>query len=205
MPVTVEIPKEKWTGSIREVTIGATADDGGTRTKTVTVGGQTTLPFLHFEGDTPNPPVIGIEIRDGYPADWSPALLEALCGLFHQQHRSQFGHSAENEPVEFVCFRVVGILPVKELVFPDHREVAGPELKGRRNVYFGPRHGFEMCPIYDRSRMYSIYSTFQKKYPGFAREVREDPLLNDLVGHRISEIIAGVIIGAGAGMVMSLL
>jgi acetyl-CoA decarbonylase/synthase complex subunit delta len=77
MPATVEIPKERWTGSIREVTIGATAGDGGTRTKTVTVGGETTLPFLHFEGEMPNAPVIGIEIQDGYPSDWSPALLEA--------------------------------------------------------------------------------------------------------------------------------
>ena len=56
MPVTVEIPKEQWTGTIREVTLGATAAEGGTRTKTVTVGGQNTLPFLHFEGETPNPP-----------------------------------------------------------------------------------------------------------------------------------------------------
>jgi len=77
MPVTVEIPKEQWTGTIREVTLGATADDGGTRSRTVTVGGQTTLPFLHFEGETPNQPIIGIEIQDSYPADWSPVLLEA--------------------------------------------------------------------------------------------------------------------------------
>lgn len=77
MPVTVEIPKERWTGSIREVTLGATAAEGGTRTKTVTVGGQKTLPFLHFEGETPNPPVIGIEIQDSYPADWSPVLVKA--------------------------------------------------------------------------------------------------------------------------------
>ena len=77
MPVTVEIPKERWTGTVREVTLGATAAEGGTRTKTVTVGGETTLPFLHFEGEMPNPPVIGIEIQDSYPADWSPVLLEA--------------------------------------------------------------------------------------------------------------------------------
>jgi acetyl-CoA decarbonylase/synthase complex subunit delta len=76
MPVTVEIPKERWTSTIREVTLGATADEGGSRTKTVTVGGETTLPFLHFEGEMPHPPVIGIEIQDGYPADWSPVLLE---------------------------------------------------------------------------------------------------------------------------------
>ena len=50
MPVTVEIPEERWTGTVREVTLGATAEEGGTRTKTVTIGGETTLPFLHFEG-----------------------------------------------------------------------------------------------------------------------------------------------------------
>ncbi len=76
MPVTVEIPIERWTGAIRKVTLGATAAEGGTRTKTVTVGGETTLPFLFFEGDIPSPPVIGIEIQDNYPADWSPVLLE---------------------------------------------------------------------------------------------------------------------------------
>jgi acetyl-CoA decarbonylase/synthase complex subunit delta len=77
MPVTVEIPTERWTGTIREVTLGATAAEGGSRAKTVTVGGETTLPFLQFEGDMPHAPVIGIEVQDGYPADWSSVLLEA--------------------------------------------------------------------------------------------------------------------------------
>ena len=77
MPVAVEIPKEKWTAAIRQVTLGATAAEGGTRAKTVTVGGETTLPFLHFEGDIPNPPLIAIEIQDRAPADWSPVLLKA--------------------------------------------------------------------------------------------------------------------------------
>jgi acetyl-CoA decarbonylase/synthase complex subunit delta len=65
------------------VTLGATAAEGGTRAKTVTVGGQTTLPFLHFEGEMPNAPVVGIEIQDGYPADWSLPLLEAWGEAVH--------------------------------------------------------------------------------------------------------------------------
>ena len=73
----VEIPVEKWSGTVLEVTLGATADDGGTRSQTVTVGGETTLPFLHFEGDIPNPPRLAIEIADRRPGDWSPLLLEA--------------------------------------------------------------------------------------------------------------------------------
>jgi acetyl-CoA decarbonylase/synthase complex subunit delta len=74
--MTVEIPKEKWSGQVREVTIGATAEDGGTRTQTLTIGGETTLPFLHFEGSMPHRPALAIEIRDRKPDDWSPILLE---------------------------------------------------------------------------------------------------------------------------------
>ena len=79
MPVTVEIPKEKWTGKVREVTLGATAAAGGTRKKTVTVGGESTLPFLTFEGEMPNPPVVALEVQDAYPDDWS-ALLKEVWG-----------------------------------------------------------------------------------------------------------------------------
>lgn len=77
MPVTVEIPKERWTGTIREVTLGATSSEGGTRSRTVTVGGETTLPFLHFEGKIAHPPVIGVEIHDSHPAEWPTTLLNA--------------------------------------------------------------------------------------------------------------------------------
>ncbi len=74
--MTVEIPMEKWSGQVREVTIGATAEDGGTRSQTLTIGGETTLPFLHFEGCIPHRPALAIEIRDRKPDDWSPILLE---------------------------------------------------------------------------------------------------------------------------------
>ncbi len=77
MPVAVEIPKEKYNGKVREVTLGATKDQGGSRAKTVTIGGESTLPFLHFEGSVPHPPAIAIEIQDRKPSDWSPVLLEA--------------------------------------------------------------------------------------------------------------------------------
>ena len=75
--MTVDIPKEKWSGQVREVTIGATSDQGGTRTRTLTVGGENTMPYLHFEGTLPNQPAVAIEILDRKPDDWSPLLLEA--------------------------------------------------------------------------------------------------------------------------------
>lgn len=77
MPITVEVPKERWSGKVREVTLGATAAEGGTRASTITIGGETTLPFLGFEGDIPNPPVVAIEIQDRRPDGWPPVLMEA--------------------------------------------------------------------------------------------------------------------------------
>jgi acetyl-CoA decarbonylase/synthase, CODH/ACS complex subunit delta len=57
------------------VTLGGSSD-GGTRTRLVTVGGAKTLPFMHFEGETPHAPVIAVEIKDHRPEDWSPLLLD---------------------------------------------------------------------------------------------------------------------------------
>jgi acetyl-CoA decarbonylase/synthase complex subunit delta len=75
--MTVEFPKEKWTSGVREVTLGATADEGGTRTSTVTVGGETTMPFLHFEGQIPHKTALAIEIAQFKPDDWSELLGKA--------------------------------------------------------------------------------------------------------------------------------
>jgi len=72
----IEIPVEKWPGAVRTVVLGATASDGGTRSHTVSVGGEKTLPYMHFEGGIPNRPVVAIEIKDRRPDDWSPLLYE---------------------------------------------------------------------------------------------------------------------------------
>jgi len=74
MPVSVDIPREKWTGKVREVTLGATKEQGGTRSHTVTIGGEAALPFLHHEGALPHRPALAIEVRDRKPEDWSPLL-----------------------------------------------------------------------------------------------------------------------------------
>ncbi len=78
MPVNVEIPVEKWSGSVRLVKLGATAAEGGTRSRSVTIGGETSLPFLGFEGKVPNPPCVAVEVRATNPAeDWPPPLTKA--------------------------------------------------------------------------------------------------------------------------------
>ncbi|NUM45193.1 MAG: acetyl-CoA decarbonylase/synthase complex subunit delta [Anaerolineales bacterium] len=74
--MTVEIPIEKYPGAIRTITLGATPADGGTRAHTLTIGGEKSLPFMHFEAPTPHTPVVAIEIRDRKPEDWSPLLFQ---------------------------------------------------------------------------------------------------------------------------------
>ena len=73
----IEIPVDKWPGAVRTITLGATSAEGGTRARTITIGGEKTLPYMHFENPTPNRPVIAVEIKDRRPEDWSPLLLEA--------------------------------------------------------------------------------------------------------------------------------
>ncbi len=73
----IEIPVDTYPGAVRPVTLGSTAAQGGSRTRTVTVGGQKSLPFLHFEAASPNPPAIAVEMMDRRPDDWSPLLMDA--------------------------------------------------------------------------------------------------------------------------------
>jgi CO dehydrogenase/CO-methylating acetyl-CoA synthase complex beta subunit/CO dehydrogenase/acetyl-CoA synthase delta subunit len=71
-----EILKESWSGSVRVAQIGATVEEGGTRTSVVVVGGETAMPFMDFEGEMPNKPVVAIEIKDRRPEDWSELLTK---------------------------------------------------------------------------------------------------------------------------------
>ena len=77
----IELVKDSWPGAVRAVTIGATPEEGGSRTSTVTVGGEKALPFMHFEVEVPNRPVVAVELRDRRPDDWSTLLLDTWGDL----------------------------------------------------------------------------------------------------------------------------
>ncbi len=67
---------EKSNGFINSVVLGATSADGGTRTHTLTVGGQNSLPYQSYEGENPNRAVVAIEVLDREPTEWSASLKE---------------------------------------------------------------------------------------------------------------------------------
>ncbi len=101
---SVEVLKESWGGKVREVTIGATEAEGGTRTQTVTVGGESTLPFLEFEGDMPHEPAIAIEIQDRKPDDWSPLLMEAWGDMMDDP--AQWAKAAEKAGADLIALQL---------------------------------------------------------------------------------------------------
>ncbi len=107
----MQIPdvKEKWVSRIAEVTIGATKEQGGTRGTTVTVGGQTTLPLLNFEGEVPNKPVIAGWIGDSVP-DWPDVLKDAI-GSEINSPADWAKKCVEQYGVDLISLKMVGADP----------------------------------------------------------------------------------------------
>lgn len=71
-----DIQKEKNAGKVIEVTLGATAENGGTRSHTITLGGSNAMPFHFFEGEHPHRPVVAMEVFDSVHAKYPDPLLD---------------------------------------------------------------------------------------------------------------------------------
>ena len=110
--MTIEIPevKKTWTNPINAMTIGATGEEGGTRTSTVTLGGETTLPFYHFEGAMPNTPVVAMEVWDIAPEEWPDPVKEPFAdvmadpGAWAKKCVDEYG-------ADLICLRLKGCDP----------------------------------------------------------------------------------------------
>jgi len=77
-----ELMLEKWSGAVSVVNIGATKQEGGSRSKVIQVGGEATLPFLFQEGAIPHKPVVAFEIWDIAPNDWPQELSKNYSDVF---------------------------------------------------------------------------------------------------------------------------
>lgn len=72
--MALEIPKTRYSGKIKEITLGK-------GDKAVVVGGETAYPFYSFEGEMPNVPRIAMEVWDTSPEDWPEVALESFAGV----------------------------------------------------------------------------------------------------------------------------
>lgn len=108
--MTVELVRESWPGRIFSVTVGATAADGGTRSRVVTVGGHAALPFLPTDAPSPHPPAIAMLVADVPPPDWPESLTAPLAGVLGSPadwaRRCETAYGAD-----LICLRFFGPHP----------------------------------------------------------------------------------------------
>jgi len=105
--MALELLKEKWSNSIDTLTIGSTKENGGTRTSTVMVGGETALPFMLSEGVMPHKPVIAMEIFDINPADWPNVLKEPFKDVLDDPAKWA-KKCVEEYKAELLCIKLQG-------------------------------------------------------------------------------------------------
>ena len=107
-----EIPKETYAGKILEVTIGATSEQGGTRSHTITIGGSTALLFHFFEGEHPHPPVVAMEVFDKIPAKYPDSLMDYYRDVIHQP-ADMAKKCVDEYGAELISVRLEGTHPEK--------------------------------------------------------------------------------------------
>jgi N-methylhydantoinase A len=90
------------------------------------------------------------------PGPWDPAVLHDIRHRFDAQHEQQFGHKAEDEVVEVVNYRVVGLGMVPKVELARQAPAAVPVSTAQvseRQAYFPELGGLVSTPIYDRTRL----------------------------------------------------
>lgn len=98
-----------WPGKINTITVGPNINEQNS-SKNITIGGQTALPFLHFEGKLPYRPVVAMEIWDISPDDWPDEVKNQIKDV--SQNPSDWAQKCEQEfNTDLLCLRLKGCDP----------------------------------------------------------------------------------------------
>ncbi len=98
-----------WKAAVNEVVIGATAAEGGTRGKTVKIGGSQCVPWLGFDGPVGHRPALAIEIWDCGGSSWVEQLQEAYGASISDPVEWAKAAAALNP--DLLCLRMMGTHP----------------------------------------------------------------------------------------------
>ncbi len=101
--------KEKWSGRVNTVAIGATRAEGGTRGRSVTIGGQSGIPLLAFDGELPFPPAVALEVVDKPPLDWPAPLAEIYGDVWSDP--AAWARRAQELGADLISLRLLGTHP----------------------------------------------------------------------------------------------
>jgi acetyl-CoA synthase len=107
---SIELPREKWDNAVWTVKLGAAPAEGGTRSKTYTVGGATCMPFHLWEGDMPNRPLVAMEVFDAVSEKYPP-LLRGIYGDVLERPAEMAKLCAEKYGADLISVRLDGTHP----------------------------------------------------------------------------------------------
>ena len=100
---------ESYSAGVNVATLGATADDGGTRTVTYQIGGANTLPFMDGDGDAGKKVLIAMDVLDAKP-DWPSDLADAFGDVLDDP-AAWAKKNVEEFGADLICLKLDGIDP----------------------------------------------------------------------------------------------
>jgi len=107
MPLPVQ--KESYTAGTNVATLGATREQGGTRTVVHRIGGAKALPFIDTDGETGNKVLVAMDVLDAKP-EW-PEVLAAPYGGILGDPAAWAKKCVEEFGADLICVKLDGIDP----------------------------------------------------------------------------------------------
>jgi acetyl-CoA synthase len=109
---TFKIKKDKCEVPVWTVKLGATKKDGGTRGKTLSVGGASCMPFHLWEGEMPNRPLVAMEVFDVVSEKY-PQNLKKIYGDLLSNPAKMAKACVEKYGADLISVRLEGTHPEK--------------------------------------------------------------------------------------------
>ncbi|MEJ2704379.1 MAG: acetyl-CoA decarbonylase/synthase complex subunit delta [Sedimentisphaerales bacterium] len=108
------VPKvvDSFTGSVNRLVLGATAENGGTRGNTVTVGGAQNIVYGGTSKDAGEKPVVAMDVLDTAPEDWPDVLSEQFENVLDRP-ADWAKKCVEEYGADLICIKFDGIHPDK--------------------------------------------------------------------------------------------
>jgi acetyl-CoA synthase len=107
-----KIKKETCEVPVWTVKLGAGKEEGGTRGKTYTIGGETCMPFHFWEGDMPNRPLVAMEVFDTISEKYPPVLKD-IYGDLLENPAKMAQVCVEKYGADLISVRLEGTHPEK--------------------------------------------------------------------------------------------
>lgn len=136
------IPKETYNGKVLSV-------DFGKDSKAIKIGGENALPFLSFEGEIPNKPVIAYEIQDTLPEDW-PDTVKSQYTAVNDNPVKWAQYCQDELKAQAIALRLISTHPDRENRSPEDAAKSVKEVLSAINVpliILGSNHVEKDAPV----------------------------------------------------------